>query len=82
MVLVAIALKLAHWGYYVPEMNYRTSAGPWGRAIGQWVPEKHPVYTLHAWPADLAYAINRPVRQLAGPQLSSSSRARGRSSSS
>ena len=69
MALVAIALKVAHWGYYVPEMNYRTSAGPWGRAIGQWVPEKHPVYTLHAWPTDLAYAINRPVRQLAAPQL-------------
>ena len=69
MALVAVALKLAHWGYYVPEMNYRTSAGPWGRAIGQWVPEKHAVYTLHAWPTDLAYAIDRPVRQLASPQL-------------
>ncbi len=69
MALVAVALKLAHWGYYVPEMNYRTSAGPWGRAIGQWVPDKHPIYTLHAWPADLAYAMARPVRQLAGPQL-------------
>jgi len=69
LVFVAVALKLAHWGYYVPEMNYRTSAGPWGRAIGQWVPDKHAVYTLHAWPTDLMYAINRPVRQLAGPQL-------------
>ena len=69
MMLVAVALKLAHWGYYVPEMNYRTSAGPWGRAIGQWVPDKHPIYTLHAWPADLAYATGRPVRQVAGPQL-------------
>ncbi len=69
LVFVAVALKLAHWGYYIPEMNYRTSAGPWGRAIGQWVPDKHAVYTLHAWPTDLMYAINRPVRQLAGPQL-------------
>ncbi len=69
MALVAVAVKFAHWGYFVPEMNYRTSAGPWGRAIGQWVPEKHPVYTLHAWPLDLAFAIGRPVRQLAGPQL-------------
>jgi len=69
LVFVAVALKLAHWGYYVPEMNYRTSAGPWGRAIGQWVPDKHAIYTLHAWPTDLMYAINRPVRQLAGPQL-------------
>jgi len=69
MVLVAVAVKLAHWGYYVPESNYRTGAGPWGRAIGQWVPEKHAVYVLHAWPADLAFAMNRPVRQLHGPQL-------------
>ena len=69
LLLVAVAIKLGHWGYFVPEMNYRTSAGPWGRAIGQWVPEGHPVYTLHAWPADLAYAISRPIRQLAGPQL-------------
>ncbi len=69
MALVAVALKLAHWGYYVPEMNYRTSAGPWGRAIGQWVPDKHPIYTLHVWPADLAYATGRPVRQVAAPQL-------------
>ena len=69
LILVAIALKIAHWGYFVPETNYRTSAGPWGRAIGQWVPEGHSLYTLKAWPADLAYAINRPVRQLAGPQL-------------
>jgi hypothetical protein len=65
--VVALALKLAHWGYYVPEWNYRNGAGPWGRAIGQWVPEKHPIYVLHAWPADLAFAINRPVRQLASP---------------
>ncbi len=69
MVLMAVAVKLAHWGYYVPESNYRYGAGPWGRAIGQWVPEKHPVYVLHAWPADLAFAIGRPVRQLHGPEL-------------
>lgn len=69
VVLVAVALKLAHWGYFVPEMNYRTSAGPWGRAIGQWVPEGHSLYTLKPWPADLAYAINRPIRQLKGPRL-------------
>ena len=25
-----IGLKLAHWGYYVPEWNYRNSQGPWG----------------------------------------------------
>ena len=68
MVAVSVALKLAHWGYYIPESNYRTGAGPWGRAIGQWVPEKHPIYVLHSWPADLAFAMGRPVRQLATPQ--------------
>ena len=67
IVVVSIALKLAHWGYYVPEWNYRNGAGPWGRAIGQWVPEKHPVYVLHSWPADLAFAMGRPVRQLPSP---------------
>ena len=61
-------LKVAHWGYYVPEWNYRTGAGPWGRAIGQWVPEKHPIFVLHSWPADLAFATGRPVRQLPSPQ--------------
>ena len=68
IVAVSVALKLAHWGYYVPESNYRTGAGPWGRAIGQWVPEKHPIYVLHSWPADLAFAMGRPVRQLPSPQ--------------
>ena len=68
MLAVSVALKVAHWGYYVPETNYRTGAGPWGRAIGQWVPEKHPVYVLHSWPADLAFAMGRPVRQLPSPQ--------------
>jgi hypothetical protein len=67
IVLVSIALKLAHWGYYVPEWNYRNGAGPWGRAIGQWVPEKHPVYVLHSWTPDLMFAIGRPVRQLPSP---------------
>jgi hypothetical protein len=68
IVVLSMALKLAHWGYWVPEWNYREGAGPWGRAIGQWVPEKHPVYVLHPWPADLAFAMNRPVRQLRMPQ--------------
>ena len=30
MVAVSIAIKLAHWGYYAPESNYRTGAGPLG----------------------------------------------------
>jgi hypothetical protein len=64
VIVLAIGLKLAHWGYYVPEWNYRRSQGPWGRAIGQWVPRKWSVYTLHDWPDDLAFFIGRPVRQL------------------
>ena len=62
---LAVFLKIAHAGYYVPEWNYRRSQGPWGRAIGQWVPPNWPLYTTHAWNTDLAFAIGRPVRQLA-----------------
>ena len=40
MMIIAVALKLAHWGYYVPEWNYRYSQGPWGRAISQWIPQE------------------------------------------
>ena len=63
-----MALKLAHWGYYVPEWNYRHSQGPWGRAIGQWVPKRWTLYTFHEWPPDLAFFVKRPVRQLRSPQ--------------
>ena len=69
LVLVALCLKLAHWGFYVPEWNYRFSQGPWGRAIGQWVVPRWPVYTTHAWPPDLALAIGRPLRQISDPRL-------------
>lgn len=68
MVAVAICLKVAHWGYYVPEWNYRRSQGPWGRAIGQWVVPRRTVYTLHTWPADLAFATEHPIRQLRQPK--------------
>lgn len=61
---VALALKLAHAGIYVPEWDYRMSQGPWGRAIGQWAPPRWPIYTLHDWPADLAFATGHPIRQL------------------
>jgi hypothetical protein len=64
VVAVAVGLKLFHWGVYVPEWNYRLSQGPWGRAIGQWVPPSWPIYTVHTWPADLAFATGHPVRQL------------------
>jgi hypothetical protein len=65
---VAVCLKLAHWGYYVPEWNYRHSQGPWGRAIGQWVVPGWPIYTVHAWPTALAFATEHPFRQLRHPK--------------
>jgi hypothetical protein len=67
LMVIAVGLKLVHWGYYVPEWNYRYSQGPWGRAIGQWVPKRWPIYTFHDWPPDLAFFIKRPVRQLRSP---------------
>jgi hypothetical protein len=67
LLLLTVGLKLAHWGYFAPEWNYRLSQGPWGRAIGQWIPRKWPVYTFHDWPPDLAFYIGRPVRQLHSP---------------
>lgn len=68
LVFLAISLKLVHWGYYVPEWNYRHGQGPWGRAIGQWLLPNWTVYTFHDWPPDLAFAIGRPVFQLRSPQ--------------
>src|SRR5262249_35312134 len=65
---VAISLKIAHFGYYVPEWNYRRSQGPWGRAIGQWVVPEWPIYTVHTWPHDLAFATQHPFRQLPHPK--------------
>jgi hypothetical protein len=69
LILVAVCLKLGHWGIYVPEWNYRFSQGPWGRAIGQWILPRWPIYTSHAWPADLALAIARPLRQFSDPRM-------------
>ncbi len=66
--ILAVSLKLAHAGYYVPEWNYRISQGPWGRAVGQWVPPKWPIYTTTAWRADLAFATEHPVHRLISPQ--------------
>jgi hypothetical protein len=68
LVAVAISLKLAHWGFYVPEWNYRHGKGPWGRAVGQWVLPHWTIYTDHTWPTDLAFAIGRPIRQLPHPR--------------
>ncbi|WP_435015703.1 hypothetical protein TA3x_003249 [Tundrisphaera sp. TA3] len=69
VVAVAVGLKLAHWGYYAPETNYRFGQGPWGRAIGQWVPPRFPIYVTHGWPADLAFATGRRVQRLEHPRL-------------
>jgi hypothetical protein len=66
--ILALSIKLAYSGYYAPEWNYRFSQGPWGRALGQWVMPRWPVYTFHDWSPDLAFAIGRPVRQLKSPQ--------------
>jgi hypothetical protein len=67
--LVALGVKLVHIGIYAPEWDYRFGQGPWGRAIAQWVPPGFPIYTVHAWPPDLAFATGRPFRQLADPRL-------------
>ncbi|HWE39649.1 MAG TPA: hypothetical protein VG406_24080 [Isosphaeraceae bacterium] len=64
---LAACLKLGHWGVYVPEWDYRIGQGPWGRAIGQWVPPRWPIYTVLHWPADLAFATGHPFRILANP---------------
>jgi hypothetical protein len=69
IVLIAASVKLAHWGHHVPEWNYRHSQAPWGRAIGQWLPHKRTIHVLHGWPADLIFAIGRPVRSLVDPRL-------------
>jgi protein subunit release factor B len=45
MIAVSVCLKLAHWGYYAPESNYRASQGAWGRAIGQWLLPRWKLYT-------------------------------------
>jgi len=67
--VIAVGLKLVHWGYYVPEWNYRYSQGPWARAIAQWMPRKWTLYTFHDWPADLAFFTKRHVRQLRSPRF-------------
>ena len=69
LVLLGLGLKLAHASIYVPEWNYRRGQGPWGRAVGQWVPEKWPIYTLHGWSTDFAYATGHNFRQLTHPRF-------------
>lgn len=68
MLLLTACVKLLHWGYYVPEWNYRHGQGPWGRAIAQWVMPNWTLYTTHEWSDELTWAIGRPVRRLDGPR--------------
>ncbi len=68
-VALSLGLKIAHAGFYVPEWNYRVGQGAWGRAIGQWVPPRWPIFTFQPWPAELAFATEHPFRQLVNPKL-------------
>jgi hypothetical protein len=68
LAVLTMSLKLVHWGYYVPEMNYRHGQGPWGRAIGQWLLPHWTLHTFLDWPEDLTFAIGRPIRRLATPR--------------
>jgi hypothetical protein len=69
LAIMCFGLKLIHASIYVPEWNYRMGQGPWGRAIGQWVPEKWPIYTLHGWSTDLAFATGHNFRQITHPRF-------------
>jgi hypothetical protein len=66
--VLALALKVAHLGVFVPERNYQHGQGPWGRAIGQWLLPNWSIYAIHEWPHELAFAIGRPVRVIPTPQ--------------
>lgn len=68
LVLLAVGIKLVHWGYYIPEWNYRRGQGPWGRAIGQWLSPEATLYTFIDWPEDLTFAIGRPIQRLVSPR--------------
>lgn len=64
LIAAALVAKVAYAAYYVPETNYRFGKGPWGRAVGQYVPPRWPIYTLHSISPALAFATEHPVRQL------------------
>ena len=64
LVLVAVVVKITHFGYYMPESNYRFSKGPWGRAVGQYVPPNKSIYTFHEISPALALATEHPVHRL------------------
>lgn len=66
---IALGIKLAHATIVVPEFNYRFGQGPWGRAVGQWIPPRWPLYIFHPWRADLMFSTEHPVRMLVSPKL-------------
>jgi hypothetical protein len=67
LLAMAVGLKLAYAGIYAPERDYRAGMGPWGRAIGQWVPPLSTIHVFHAERADLMHSTGRDVRQLVAP---------------
>ena len=69
MLLVACGVKIAYVGFLAPEWNYKAGQGPWGRAIGQWIPHHRLIYTSHIWQPDLAFATERQFYQLADPRV-------------
>ncbi|MFM1801234.1 MAG: hypothetical protein RJA81_586 [Planctomycetota bacterium] len=69
LLVMLVSIKTAHVSIYVPEWNYRRSQGPWGRAVGQWVPGGWPIYTLHGWQTDFAFATGHNFRQITAPRF-------------
>lgn len=79
LVVLAGGWKVFHASVHAPEWNYRASQGPWGRAIGQWMPRTATLYFVNPsafdsgiaprerFPVDLAYFTGRRVRQIAAP---------------
>jgi hypothetical protein len=69
LLATSVGLSVAYGGFLVPEWNYRVGQGMAGRAIGQWVPPRSTIFTMHYWPTDLMFATEHPVRQLVSPRL-------------
>ena len=55
LAIIAVALKFVHWGYYVPELDYRESQGPWGARSASGYPKGGPftpfTIGLRTWPS-------------------------------
>jgi hypothetical protein len=68
LVTLALGVQIGYSFIYAPELTYRAGAGPWGRAISQWVVPRSPIFVFHPWSPDVAFATGRPFRQLIAPQ--------------